>query len=109
VTNAGSNPVQVSSVWLPHGRFRSEERQLTPATGIQPQASAQLDALVRFDEPAGAIVENGFIILTVLSDRERWQVFARLRVSAGAGREPHAEVELITCQREGSLPATLET
>ena len=108
VANAGAAPFEIGNIWLPHGRFRSEEMAFTPPLLVEPAATVRISSEVRFAEPPGSVVENGFVILTLLAAGQRWQAFARLRITAGQHGEPRAEVELITSQREGSLPATLE-
>jgi hypothetical protein len=99
VANSGSEAVELTSLWLPHGRFRSEEAQLEPPPQLPAGASLELPSVVRFVEEPGSIVENGFLILT----SPDWQVFARLRITAGRGGEPRADVESVTCQRAGTL------
>ena len=106
VANSGVSPFQIDSIWLPHGRFRAEETSLSLV--VDPGSAVRIPCVVRFAEEPGSVVENGFVILTLVVDGQRWQAFARLRVTAGEDGEPRAEVELITCQREGSLPATLD-
>jgi len=106
VTNTGAAPLEIDTVWLPHGRFRAEETPL--ALRLEPGSTVRIGSAVRFAEQPGSVVENAFVILTLLSDGQRWQTFARLRVTAGEHGAPRAEVELVTSQREGSLPATLD-
>ncbi|HLG69522.1 MAG TPA: hypothetical protein VK009_03755 [Chloroflexota bacterium] len=103
IGNRGSEPVELASIWLPHGQFRSEERGLSVA--LAAGESCELATSVRFVAEPGEVVENGFVILTVRSADETWQVFARLRITAEPDRQPQAEVERITVQREGSSTA----
>ncbi len=84
---------------LPHGRFRSGEKQLEAI--LLPRNNAQLEFQVRCDELPGTIVENAFLILQVLWPEEPWRILARLRVIIGENGAPETITELITTQRAG--------
>ena len=101
LTNAGPDALDVASVWLPHGRFRSDEESLVPPLFLAPGAALELATRVRFIEEPATVVENGFLILTC----GEWQIYARLRLTAGRQGEPQAAVERITTQRAGTLGA----
>ena len=53
------------------------------------------------DEPAGAVVENGFLILTVAWLKHQWRIFVRLRIVVDKNGSPDTETELISTQRVG--------
>lgn len=100
IENRGEETLQLLSGRLPHSRFRCEERELGAVPALRPNESARLEFPVRCAEPPGTIVENGFLILTVLWREEPWRILARLRVSMD--REgPQTATELITTQRVG--------
>jgi len=85
----------------PHGQFRSEERFFDPPLHTAAGGNATIEMLVLCDEPAGAIIENGFLILLVEWLNNRWRIFVRLRVTINQQGEPETATELITTQRVG--------
>ncbi|MFI5266899.1 MAG: hypothetical protein ACHQ7M_05915 [Chloroflexota bacterium] len=87
IRNTGLAPLIIHSVWLPHGRFRSQEWTLDPLLVVPAGGEATLDSVVAWD---GGAVENAFLILRTDAGR----VFVRLRVEIGAG--PRAAAEGIT-------------
>jgi hypothetical protein len=78
IQNLGAEPLQLLTAWLPHSRFKSEEREMTDT--LSPGEMTQLKLPVAWREPAGTVVENAFLILRVLWLNQPWRVFARLRV-----------------------------
>ena len=52
-------------------------------------------------EPAGAVIENGFLILLVEWLKDRWRIFVRLRVTINQQGVPETATQLITTQRVG--------
>ena len=105
VQNLGEEPLQIITARLPHGRFRSKERALTPAPKLSPGDSTRLEASVACHEPPGTVVENAFLILRVLRGDEPWQVFARFRVGFDEQGGPETTAELITTQPVGFATA----
>jgi len=101
IANNGSAPLEVYSVKIPHGQFRSSEQCFAPAMVITPGGSTLIESLVHCDEPQGLVTENAFLIFEVHWRGEPWRVFVRIRVTVQARREPRAEVELISTQRVG--------
>jgi len=93
--NAGGEAIAIHSAWLPHGRFRSREWQLEPPLRMEPGAESLLESYVAWDEPPGAVVENGFLSLRL----EGWRVFARLTITALPDGSPSAVAESITVDR----------
>ena len=63
---------------------------------LSERESAQLELPVECDEPPGAVVENAFLILRVLSLGEPWRVFARLHVAFDDEGGPQATIEVVT-------------
>ncbi len=101
VRNTGDGPVRLLEAWLPHGRFRAEAVPLGEHAPLGTGASVTLDFIVGFDEPAGELVENAFVILRVQWEGQEWRVLTRLAVTADADGSPAALTELITAHPVG--------
>jgi hypothetical protein len=99
--NLGQHPLQLLAARLPHSRFRSEERELTPLPYLLPGARARLEFPVACSDPPGTVVENAFLILRVLWQEEPWRIFARLRVIFDEQGGPQTTTEVMTVQRVG--------
>lgn len=65
LTNLADRPLQILAARVPHSRFRSEARELTLGP-LSPNGSAPLKLPVACREAPGAVVQNAFIILSVL-------------------------------------------
>ena len=110
VKNLGDETLQLLSGRLPHSLFRCDERELGALPALRPSESARLEFPVRCAEPPGTIVENAFLILSVLWREEPWRILARLRVSLDREGAPQTATELITTQRVGfSAPMKWES
>ena len=110
VENRGEGTLQLLSGRLPHSLFRCDERGLEAVPALRPNESARLEFPVRCAEPPGTIVENAFLILSVLWREEPWRILARLRVSLDREGAPQTATELITTQRVGfSAPMKWES
>ena len=101
IRNLGKQPLQIMTARLPHGRFRSKERELPAALTLLPGQSTRLEVSVACHESPGTVVENAFLILRVLWQDEPWQVFARFRVVFDEHGGPETTTELITTQPVG--------
>jgi hypothetical protein len=101
IQNLGQQPLQLLAARLPHSRFRSEERALTPTLELSPGERAQLEFPIACSELSGTVVENAFLILRVLWLDEPWRVFARLRVVFDEQSGPQTTTEIVTVQRVG--------
>ncbi len=101
VRNIGSTPIQLLACWLPHGRFRGQQRRLSPAPIVAPAGSAQLELPVLCREPPGAVVENAFLIFRIMWKEQEWRVLARLRVEADDKGTPWPITERITAHPVG--------
>ena len=101
IENLGQEPLQLLAVGLPHSRFRSEERELSPAPKLLAGESARLALAVACREPAGTVVENAFLILRVLWGEQPWRIFARLRVVFDQHEVPENSTEMVTTQPVG--------
>lgn len=99
--NPTEEPLQILAAWLPHGRFRGEERELTPALTLSKDESARLELPVACREPAGTVVENAFLILRVLYLAALWRVLARLRVTVDEQGAPHGVTVVVTTHPVG--------
>lgn len=85
----------------PHGQFRSPERIFDPPLQAAAGKTATIEMPVRCDEPAGAVIENGFLILLVEWFDKQWRIFVRLRATINQQGVPETVTELITTQRVG--------
>lgn len=101
IQNLGEGTLKLLSGRLPHSLFRCEERELEAVHALRPKESARLEFPVQCEEPPGTIVENAFLILSVLWREEPWRILARLRVSVDREGGPETATELITTQRVG--------
>jgi hypothetical protein len=101
IQNLTEQPMKFLAGRCPHGQFRSEERFFDPPLHTAAGGNATIEMLVLCDEPAGAIIENGFLILLVEWLNNRWRIFVRLRVTINQQGEPETATELITTQRVG--------
>ena len=100
VANRGAAPVALLAAWLPHGRFRCPDRQLSDLV-LPPGGTTQLAFEAAFDERPGTEVENCFVILRVRWRGEVWRVMARLIVAAAGDGAPNAATQLVTVHRVG--------
>ena len=101
IRNLGKRPLQILTARLPHGRFRSKERALTPAPTLLPGQSTRLEAWVACSEAPGTVLENALLIVRVLWQDEPWQVFARFRVVFDEQSGPRTTTVLVTTQPVG--------
>jgi hypothetical protein len=99
VSNEGEHALRILTALQPHGRFKNPERPVDLDLGVG--AADQVVLPVSFDEPAGAVVENAFLILRVSATERDWRVLARLRVAADERGQPRVDVQAITTQRVG--------
>lgn len=100
LTNLAGRPLKILAARLPHGRFRSEGRELTPVP-LLPNASTPLELPVTCREAPGAVVENAFLILRVLHGEELWRLLARLRVAFDPEGGPQSTTEVVTAHPVG--------
>ncbi|HWP59170.1 MAG TPA: hypothetical protein VNL14_14850 [Candidatus Acidoferrales bacterium] len=101
ITNLGASPLTILAARFPHGQFRSPERPFADPYRLAPGQSALLEAEITCPELPGTIVENAFLILSVVWSDRPWRIFARLRVTIESGGAPRAATELITAQPSG--------
>jgi hypothetical protein len=101
VENKKAQSLKISSVRLPHGQFKAQEREFELALNLTGEASAEFETLVHCKEPLGLVTENAFVIFYVSWLSAPWRIFVRLRVEIDAQLAPQAVVESITTQRVG--------
>lgn len=101
IQSLSGRSMKLVSVRLPHGQFRSEEREFNPSLELRPGASARVEISVLCDGEPGTVIENAFLILLCEWQAERWRIFARLRVTVNQQGEPAPATELITTQKVG--------
>ena len=101
VENKKAQSLKISSVRLPHGQFKAQEREFELALNLTGGASAEFETLVHCKEPPGLVTENAFVIFYVNWLSASWRIFVRLRVEIDAQLVLQAVVEAITTQRVG--------
>jgi hypothetical protein len=101
IQNLTEQPIRFLAAWCPHGQFRSEERFFEPPLQAAAGKSTTIEMSVRCNELAGAVIENGFLILLVEWLDKHWRIFVRLRVIVNQQGVPETATELITTQRVG--------
>src|SRR3954449_3603420 len=73
ITNRTTDLIRLDSAWLPHGQFRGERTEISPALALGPGRSADLEMVARWDE-AASVVENAFLIVTGEWRSEKWRL-----------------------------------
>lgn len=106
VENKKAQSLKISSVRLPHGQFKAQEREFELALNLTGGASAEFETLVHCKEPPGLVTENAFVIFYVGWLSASWRIFVRVRVQVDAQLAPQAAVESITTQRVGFSEST---
>ena len=101
IENRTDHSLRLWSVRAPHGKFKADERELKPGLEIGSGKNSSIELIVVCDEPAGAIVENAFLILLVEWLQAKWRLFVRFRVTIDQQGGPETATELITTQRVG--------
>lgn len=101
IQNLTEEPITFLAARCPHSQFRSEERFLDPPPHAAAGGNATIEMPVLCDEPAGAVVENAFLILTTEWHEDKWRIFVRLRVTVDKEGVPGTAAALITTQRVG--------
>jgi hypothetical protein len=106
VENKSVKSLKISSVRLPHGQFKAEEREFEPALDLTGGASAEFETLVHCKEPPGLVTENAFVIFCVSWLSGPWRIFVRVRVEVDAQLALETAIESITTQRVGFSEST---
>ena len=101
LTNVEVNPIQLLSVRLPHGQFKSREHRFEPAIELEPGDKTEFKLPVQCNEPAGLVTENAFVILAANWLGKPWRLFVRIRVTVAADGRPQTTAESVTTQRVG--------
>lgn len=101
VRNSSARPLRILSVRLPHGQFKSAEKNFDPVIDLKQDQEAQFQTLVRCDEPPGPVTENAFLIFYTIHLEEPWRIFVRVRIVLNADGKPQATAESVTTQKAG--------
>ena len=101
IQNLTEQPIKFLAARCPHGQFKSAERVFDPPLQAAAGKAAIIELSVSCNEPAGAVIENGFLILLVEWLNDRWRIFVRLRVTINQQGLPETATELITTQQVG--------
>jgi hypothetical protein len=99
VENVGTDPVALLAARLPHDHFYAKESEFAPELALAPGAGKMLNVEAACSDPAGAVIENAFLILRLRRGVERWLVFARLRIDVDEQGIPAPVVERVSAQR----------
>ena len=106
IENKKAQSLKISSVRLPHGQFKAQEREFELALNLTGGASAEFETLVHCKEPPGLVTENAFVIFYVSWLSTSWRIFVRVRVQVDAQLALETAVESITTQRVGFSEST---
>ena len=101
IQNLTEQPIKFLVARCPHGQFKSAERVFDPPLRAAARRGSRIEMSVTCNEPAGAVIENGFLILLVERLNDPWRIFVRLRVTINQQGVPETTTELITTQRVG--------
>lgn len=96
---ASREPLVLEACRLPHDHFFGPERVFSPERSLDRAHATVLDLEVACADPAGAEIENAFLILRVRRATERWLVLARLRVRVSERGTPAPLVQRVSAQR----------
>ena len=98
LTNQG-DAIHLRTIAAPHGKFRSADHEIDVALAAGGTFEPQLE--VASAEPAGAEIENTFLIVTAEADAKTWRILARIKVRVGADGVPRPATERIDVQEVG--------
>jgi hypothetical protein len=101
VENLAEHSLRLDAARFPHGQFKAAEQRFQPALVLGYRESAPFESIIACAEPAGAVVENAFVIFSAIWLDNRWRIFVRLRVVVDDQGKPTALTELITTQQAG--------
>jgi hypothetical protein len=99
LVNDADLPLEVTSAWLPHARFRSDQMNYEPPLVVEAGGMLALDLAVSADSEGGPVVENGFILLRTRWREEPWRIFVRVRVTLDEDGRPTPSTQAIQTQR----------
>src|SRR5687767_12412113 len=86
VTNLGTRPIRLLAATQPHSQFQTGE--IGVPRELAASRSTEISLPVSFDEDAGTVVENPFLILRLADEEGEWRALARVRVTAGDDGRP---------------------
>lgn len=101
VTNQSGEPAQLLAAWLPHSRFRCDERDLSGLPVLAAGQANQVELEASCHEAPGTAVPNAFLILGLLWRSQPWRLLARMTVTFDGAGAPQARVERVSAQRVG--------
>ena len=101
IVNLGAAPLKILAARAPHGKFLCEEKEFTPPVDLAANQRGRIELEVRCGEPAGAVVENAFLLMRVVHAGKPWLILTRLRVLMNNDGVPATVTELITTQHAG--------
>jgi len=98
ITNEGE-PLHLTAIAAPHGKFRSLDHDIDVSLPARGTFEPQLE--IASAEPAGAEIENTFLIVTAEAEAKAWRILARMRVRVDEHGVPHPATERIDVQEVG--------
>ncbi len=101
IHNLGDQPLQILTAQCPHGRFRGGKKELADFPELMPGKTAHLELPVTCNEPAGAVVENAFLILQAKWRDQLWRILIRLTITFDEQGAPKGKTQVITTQPVG--------
>ena len=93
--------MRIVAVRAPHTRFFAEPVDLN----VVVNEAAGIEQLLRVEAAPGDEIENAFVILVAVKDRETWRVLFRIRVHVGPDGTPAPVVEAMSAHRVGFVEA----
>ncbi|MBI2911045.1 MAG: hypothetical protein HYY05_02800 [Chloroflexi bacterium] len=101
VENHNAEPVQLVAAWLPHSRFRCDERGLSALPPLAADQATQVELVASCSEAPGTAVPAAFLIVRFLWRGQPWRLLARMTVTCDGAGAPRAQIERVDLQRVG--------
>ena len=101
IRNLDSQPLEVQSAWSPHDKFFSERREFNPSLPLAGLEIIDLELDVTSSGLPGEVVENSFVILSLLWRDRPWRVFARHLITVDSAGTPQHRCQSVTIHPVG--------
>jgi hypothetical protein len=98
LVNDADQALEITSAWLPHARFRSDQVDYVPPLVVVAGGKLALELAGSVDDEEGPVVENGFILLRTRWREEPWRIFVRVRVTLDDNGRPTPSTQAIQTQ-----------
>lgn len=97
VHNDEDTPLELTSAWLPHGRFRGDGH-VPLAVSVPGGDAVRIELAVTAVEAPGEVVNNAFLVVQTSGAGSPQRVFTRMRIEFDAHGRPRPIIEVVTCQ-----------